>query len=402
MRTVSDFFKNACLNGSVENQLIIDIAYDRSSGDVVQIRNDEIVSESMKLHQSICDDSDFKFGGCIASQFEIEITRDIDLTGREITVYLFQKAIIPTYPGSQTYPTSPDITNKIITYPGFTVIEGYNGQSISIFKGKIYSCKLSKNRIIRKIVAYDDFYWKGNADCTNWYRNLFNDTEKITLGELRKAIVREAKFDQADDSIVLPADDLKVYMIEDNVTFGELLRQICEFNGCFAIINDDGELEYLFMPNRYSENYDYYIDIETEDFEKIAFTGLYITGFKDGNGRFRLFSASDENFYFMEGNNVVTANETVSNFNLDFASIQEKLKENFAIKSYTPMTLKSEYRSWVEIGDRIRVNVKWWDLDGHEQQEQILSYVLSRSISGIQAITDEISAGGENIRYTDD
>ena len=183
MKNASDFFKQACLNGSVENQLVINIP-DDNSGTVYQIFNDEIVSESMKLTQILCDDSDLKFGGCIASQFEIEVTKNIDLTGREISVWLYQTAVMPTYPGSQTYPTTISSTEDITTYPGLTVCEGYNGNPIWLFTGKIYSCKLSKNRIIRKIVAYDNFYWIGTVNCTNWYRSLFENSSTITLGKL--------------------------------------------------------------------------------------------------------------------------------------------------------------------------------------------------------------------------
>ena len=416
MKNASELFKYASLNGSVENYLKI-----RISGSNEDIENDEIVSESMKLNQSICDESDLKFGGCIASQFEIEITRDVDLTGKEITVFLYQRGIVPTYPTDPTetgntdivtYPTWAVESDTIKTYPGFTVIEGgYGNNPFYLFHGTIYSCKLAKNRIIRKIVAYDDFYRKGNIDCTSWYRSLYSNTNTITLGTLRGELLKKFKITQAANNsysvpVTLPADDLPVNMIEDNVTVGELFRQICEINGCFGFINGEGLLEYITVSGNFNsdngETYRYYIDIETEDFSRSGFNGLYITHFESGNGTYWFSSVSEENLYFMEDNQVVTAGYTPSTFDLYFNDIDKsELAKNFSVH-YDPINLKSEYRSWVEIGDKIRVPVKWYDLNGSECSKTFISIVLSRSLSGIQAITDEITAGGENIRYTED
>ncbi len=431
MRTVSEIFEKGCLYGSVENEITIDIPTEDSENPV-QIKNDEIVADSLRLTGSICDDSDLKFGGCIASQFEIEITKDIDLTGREISVYLFQRAIIPTYPSTITFPTEKNTVygsddEHITVYPGYTVCEGYKGQSIQIFSGRIFSCKLAKNRAMRKIVAYDDFYWKCAADCTDWYRKLYRDAqaETITLGELRTAITNEIKLIQADGEATLPADVLPVYRIDGQVTYIDLLRQICEFNGCFGYINGEGRLEYKTIgESSYTdvntEDYEFYIDVETEDFVKTGFDGLYIFGFPNGNtANYALPVGSGSgkyNLYPIEGNSVVTTGYSVYGGNALFDDVycdpkpgitphglglRTSLADNFTIAYYTPMTLKSEYRSWVEIGDRIKVNIHWVDLNGREHWSRLSSIVLSRTISGIQAMTDEITANGANIKYTE-
>ncbi len=404
MKNASDFFKQACLNGSVENQLVINIP-DDNSGTVYQIFNDEIVSESMKLTQSLCDDSDLKFGGCIASQFEIEITKNVDLTGRGISVRLYQTAVMPTYPGSQTYPNAND-SNEIVTYPGFTMCKGYGGKSISLFKGMIYSCKLSKNRIIRKIVAYDEFYWIGTVNCTNWYRSLFENSSTITLGKLWEELLKKFKFRKAAaiENLTLPANDLLLYMTDDEVTVGEILRQIMEFSGCFCFIDGDGFLDFIsFRDYNQLENYEiyhYYIDVETQDFTKTGYTGLYITGFDDGKGLYYFDSSSDENFYFLEDINIITKSYKARYFDPEFQKIKSLLNSYFSV-IYDPINLKSEYRSWVELGDKIQVYVTWVDLEG-EHTKIFNTMVLSRTLSGIQAITDEITSNAENIRYTEE
>ena len=128
------------------------------------------------------------------------------------------------------------------------------------------------------------------------------------------------------------------------------------------MINGEGLLEYITVSGNYdsgnSETYRYYIDVETEDFSKSGFNGLYITCFESGNGIYEFGSGSEENLYFLEDNAVVTTGYTPQSFSLYFEDIDKSaLAKNFSVH-YDPINLKSEYRSWVEIGDKIRVVVK--------------------------------------------
>ena len=417
-----ELFKQACRNGTVKNEIIIYIPVEGSENPH-QIRNDEIVSDSMKLTQSICDDSDLRFGGCIASEFEIETTANIgDLTGRRIYVYLSQTAIMPTYPGEETYPTA-DGNEIIATYPGHTVYKGYGGNSIRVFTGYIFSCKLSKKRIIRKIVAYDDMYWKGNADCAAWYRSLYTNAqeqgETVTMNYLRTRIAAAMRL---ADTETLPTDDLIAYEmdISNGTTYIELLRQICELNGCFAFINGSGQLEYRTIKssnyvdgvNNIFESYDHYKDVETEDFVKLQnqYNCLEIngdSGFK-GITDIEPHEALEENPYVLS-NDIYTTHRTPSNdLSSDFGvptdtnSISYKIGQNIAAaKPYTPIILNADYRSWVEAGDRIRIPVYTIDANGTRNREYIWSLVLSRTISGLPYLADEIVANGEKNQYTD-
>ena len=81
--------------------------------------------------------------------------------------------------------------------------------------------------------------------------------------------------------------------------------------------------------------------------------------------------------------------------------IKSLLNSYFSV-IYDPINLKSEYRSWVELGDKIQVYVTWYDINGKDHIKTFDTMVLSRTLSGIQSITDEISANAENIRYTEE
>lgn len=398
MIKVSGNFKFAAINGTTHNELDIIVFGYNADGSNLNIHNKNIVSESMTIEQAICDESDLKFGGCIASSFEIELSNTPDLTGKYITVRLTQTAQAKLYPGIQAFPGAN-------TYPGGIKAS----HTFALFSGEVYSCKSSKNRLNRKLVAYDRFYWRGSIDCTNWYRSLYSGKVQISLHELRKAICGKFGLVEADESVTLPADSLNVKMIEDNVTVADLLRMICEFNGVFLFFNGSGNLEYrsLNKETAATEEYEYYIDVEREDFTKTAYTGVY---FNLSKGGWAWSWGDDESLYFEEDNTLITTGyDDPYLLGTHLGGLGAVIKPNFNIE-YTPLTLSAQCRLWVQLGDRVKLKVKWYSLETDsggneysvEHEDELYSYVLSRKISGIQALKDEISAEGEDVRYTED
>ncbi|MCH5202748.1 MAG: hypothetical protein J1F17_06035, partial [Oscillospiraceae bacterium] len=92
---MTDLQKKKLIDELMYTTLIIDFV-DKS---IESITEDNITAESMKLKQSICDETSLKFGGCIASEFSVEIfnteNRTFDaekLTNKWITVRLIQTA----------------------------------------------------------------------------------------------------------------------------------------------------------------------------------------------------------------------------------------------------------------------------------------------------------------------
>lgn len=410
MIEASEIFKQAVLNGTTKNELHIVVFGYNSDGSNLHIYNKNIVSESMTIEQAISDDSDLKFGGCIASSFEIELSNTPDLTGKYITVTITQTAKSKLYPGTQTVPGSG-------IYPG----GGEYSHTFALFSGEVYSCKQSKNRLTRKLVAYDRFYWRGSIDCTAWYRKLYSGVDEISLYDLRKAICLD-KFrllepqntDPENTTLTaLPADDLKVKMIEDNVTVSDLLRMICEFNGVFLFFDGNGQLQYRSLNTETvaTEEYTFYMDVEREDFTKTGYTGVY---YNLSNGGFPWYFVNDaevDSFYFEQDNTLITTDYDDSYLlHLHLLDYKDSVKTNFTNIEYTPLTLTAQSRLWLQLGDRVKLKVKWYSLDTDENgneysvehEDELYTYVLSRRISGIQALKDEISASGEDTHYTED
>ena len=191
--------------------------------------------------------------------------------------------------------------------------------------------------------------------------------------------------------------------VSGKVTVLDLLRQICEINGVFAFIKGNGIVSFIEIKNTVSdehpqyEHYNYCIDIEIEDFETDVYGGFYIMGFQNGNGFYDFSSSSNENYYPIDDIPIITENETTQDFGQEWSNLNKSGYNGVLGEKFTPFSMKSVYRGWVEIGDQIRVDYRIGNDKGYFD-----SYILNRTLSGFPAIRDEISASGGAEAYTED
>lgn len=406
MITVPEHFKVGVIEGNVQGFLNITVFnwVDDGQGNLsnLHIYNENIVSESMMIEQSISDDSDIKFGGCIASRFEIDIANMPDLTGGYITVFFTQAFTAPTYPGAHLYPG--------VAYPG-----GYAGsQEFAVFSGDIISCKLNKNRITRHLVAYDRFYSRGQIDCTRWYQSWWGNATWHTLGDLRQAVLSRFGINENNPGEALPGDNLEVSKLDGTLTVIDILHAVCEISGCFMFFNGNGNVDYIYTNSeKYAdgantEEYTFYKDFEFEEYEKQRFSHLLVQGFEGGSV---LVDCQDEaveperNVYAIN-NEVLTKGYTADSWQSvqwGWRAIARDVfnADSFNV-SYTPCRLTAGSRLWVELGDKIVVHQTVYNENGAGTTEAVESIVLSRTITGINALTDDITAEGENKIYTEE
>lgn len=405
MVDVPELFKVGVIEGSTTGSLLVRVYSWIDNGDGTRsnldITNENIVYESMVVEQSISDSAELKFGGCIASRFELEIANMPDLTGGYITVWLTQNYRAPTYPGQHLFPG--------MAYPG----GNSGGHRFAVFSGEIASCKLTKNKITRKLVAYDRFYGKGQIDCTNWYLSWFGNRTRVTVGELRAAVLSRFAINENNPGEVLPADKMEVYKLGGTVTVSELLRQICEISGCFMFFNGNGDIDYIYINSEKFENgastetYSFYKDIEAEEYTKQGYSHLLVQGFEDGTAVVLAQDKDDmqRNVYAVDcelvscgWNRDLWQGESEWGWRKIASDIYEKNPFNV---QYTPLRLSSQSRLWVELGDRILIPQLWYNEQGESFTRTVESIVLSRTIKGINALSDEITAEGENKLYTE-
>lgn len=410
MLTVSEDFKNACLLYPARTELDICVIGAGENNSDLHIYNSNIVSESMKIEQSVCDEADIKFGGAISSSFEIDVFGVPDLTGQRITVTVTQSVAIPLYP-NMAYPGEN-------IYPGRKVLS----EGFKVFTGNVFSCKFNKNHITRKIVAYDDLYWIGNVNCAEWYDSVHRqsvETPYTMVENLRKALCRKYGIVEQYPDDVLPTDNIYIEKADGKITVNEVLRCICEMSGVFCFLNGDGKLEYhtisengnstnIQKPSTESYNFRY-SDCSYEEYQR-QLAGMYHRA-QDGTVNwFGWDNPSSPEMYFLEDNQIVDAYGGYTSWSEqigredDGVQIWQKIYNNLNFAPYRPMTLKTPCRLWVQLGDKITFKVHSYEMNGDlltSTEKEITSYVLSRRITGIQALNDEFTANAENVKYTE-
>lgn len=381
---VNPGFKQAAIYGSVRTAISI-IWFD-GEGIGHTITAASVVSESLALDSSICDGTQFRFGGCIASKLELDISSEHDLTDRYITVACTQTATMPLYPGASIFPGAA-------LYPGTA---SYT-ESFYLFSGVVYSCKLAKNCLTRHLVAYDYFYSKGMLNCKSLYDGLFAGGQTVTLGDLRAAIISSYHFTEAQ-TVTLPADSFPIHKMDvTDLTVSDALRMIGEFNGVFVRLNGHGDIEYISVGGTASpEIYTYYIDAQAEDYtvsgyDSIDTHSVGIYGFYP--------DAPQDDIYDLENplctyGYVASATQAGDQFTPAWNAVRSGIYPNYNIAAHTPFFLSAETRLWVQPGDRVQFDLIWYAPDGQgivsRRTRTVSGIMLSRRTKGIQAMTDEI------------
>ena len=456
MLDISNVYKQKIIHELIENRLEIvflkkyDEQYEGSYElGYTPITEENIVSESMVLKQSICDEEKLKFGGCIASEFNIQLLNtaersfdEVKLKDQWIVVALYQK-----HPTGQPLVCSPKTICGTNVFPGEIVTE----TKWILFAGYIDSARRSQeDRNVYEIVAYDllsKLYEKG---IRGKLRKKMK-AGKSTCSELLPLCLSDG-FYESDE--FRPVGLLRNYDWEkdrDPITKGELLANICEVNGGFGFFRPSEYRLKLIKINKgetIDEIYDFYESLKVEEttaktYNQILFPyggDVYkeaVSETNPGGNRTALFSESYTNGFLSEEDDDFNLDNIdyydMSDNKLAWDCSHESSTQNHLIRikgisdvitgvdyglTNTNNQLKTEYvpfqavvdgRPWVEVGDSIcfktpRTNIygEWLKEDGTITEdisevafEHIVSIVMSRTLKGIKALTDEIEAKGE-------
>nr|DAJ55923.1 MAG TPA: hypothetical protein [Caudoviricetes sp.] len=346
----------------------------------INITNTELHEDKFELSESLCSEKELKFGACEASVVKFTISNIFQsLKGKWITV---------------------KITPKVADAP------------YQIGRYKVYSDKPAADRKSRDVEAYDALYDVLNADMAAWYNSL---TFPMTLKAFRDAFFQHFGIEQEEISLV--NDNMTVEKtIEitgssaDGSTIGEalsgktVLSCICEINGCFGHIGRDGKFHYISLDQEMQGLYprndlypaddlyprdphsqpigrSFYISAKYEDYLVKSIDKLQINEKENDIG---VIVGTGSNGYNIEGNFLVYgkgSDELRGIANNVFGKIKNLV--------YRPYSADCKGNPCLEVGNSIRFNTKY---------ELIETYILKRTLKGIQALRDAISADGEEYR----
>lgn len=435
-------YQNGIIHNLIRNRLEIFFPGDETEAVITE---ENIVSESMTLKQRICDSETLRFGGCIASELTIQLTNTAQrqfssaLTGKWISVKLTQYYAdpdAPVYPSPSRYPSAA-------LYPGKTV----DSRAFWIFSGYIDSAKVDKkDKNVFTVTAYDALAKLYGEDATDDLFQRFKMAgyileQILSMCTDSRGIARSGTLNYLNETYTVDGSTYRVgaYNVKndywlnrkDTVSYGMLLKYVCEILGAFGVIvPDEGKGKFTFRRlSGTAETYGFYEELMTGDCQSTGYTDFRfdVSGDKrTGKSVTAIGGLSDaadgavDKIYDFSGNILVlepyaasgsSRTSTPFDYLINRTSIGTRLAMNAESTAHSgqatwsrfqPLVATLDGRLWVTPGMPIEILVNRttvdgdyvYDENGNIIKDSVKTYVLSRTLTGIQALTDTIEVKG--------
>lgn len=370
---INSNLKEKYWDSSTDKQMVISVV-----GTNQKIDNSMLEIGTFALEESLCSESELKFGACEANC--------VKFTARN---------------------TAGNIIGKTISIEETIDGDSQNPMPYGVFK--VASDVPTADRTKRQITAYDAMYDIINTDVKAWYAGL---SFPMTLKQFRDSFftylgIAQVETNLVNDSMTVnktivatQTDDSSAVTEESSISGKTVVTAICEINGCFGNINREGKFEYVFLKAITSALYPaedlfpsdnlfpsdantesmtgHYITFDYEDFKSKAITQLEIKTSEDNAGA---IVGTAGNNYSITGNFLVS-----DKTGAELEQIANNLLPIMAKAAYTPIkSCTCVGNPCLTLGEPIRFNTT---------REIVETYLLQRTLTGVQSKRDSISAQG--------
>jgi hypothetical protein len=370
---INSSLKEKYWDSSTDKQMVISVV-----GTNQKIDNSMLEIGTFALEESLCSESELKFGACEANC--------VKFTARN---------------------TAGNIIGKTISIEETIGGDSKNPMPYGVFK--VASDVPTADRTKRQITAYDAMYDIINTDVKSWYAGL---SFPMTLKQFRDSFFAHLGIAQVETSLVndsmtvnktivaTQTDDSSVVTEESAISGKTVVTAICEINGCFGNINRQGKFEYVFLKAITSALYPaedlfpadnlfpsdantesmtgHYITFDYEDFQSKAITQLEIKTSEDNAGA---IVGTAGNNYSITGNFLVS-----DKTGAELEQIANNLLPIMKQAVYIPIkSCTCVGNPCLTLGEPIRFNTT---------REIVETYLLQRTLTGVQSKRDSISAQG--------
>lgn len=370
---INSSLKEKYWDSATDKQMVISVV-----GTNQKIDNSMLEIGTFALEESLCSESELKFGACEANC--------VKFTARN---------------------TAGNIIGRTISIEETIDGDSENPMPYGVFK--VASDVPTSDRTKRQITAYDAMYDIINTDVKSWYAGL---SFPMTLKQFRDSFfahlgIAQVETSLANDSMTVnktivatQTDDSSAVTEESAISGKTVVTAICEINGCFGNINREGKFEYVFLKAIISALYPaedlfpadnvfpsdantesttgHYIAFDYEDFQSKEITQLEIKTSEDNAGA---IVGTAGNNYSITGNFLVS-DKTGS----ELEQIANNLLPIIKQAAYTPIkSCTCVGNPCLTLGEPIRFNTT---------REIVETYLLQRTLTGVQSKRDSISAQG--------
>lgn len=373
----------------------------------INITNTELHQEKFELTESLCSEQELTFGSCEAAMIKFTVSNTfLPMKGKWLTVRMS--------------------------------LDGHTDAAFQFGRYKVDSDTPTADRTCREVIAYDALYDVLTADVAAWYNTVFPSHEEqktdedgtittvtvydpVTMKQFRNSFFKHFGIEQAD--ITLINDNMSIEKTvavttssetssdtEESSTIGEsmsgkeVLSCICEINGCMGHMGRDGKFHYIYLEQEIQGLYPrndlypadnlyprdpkstqigkgFYVSAKYEDYLVRTINKLQIREQKNDIG---VIVGSGSNAYVIEDNFLVYGKGTK-----ELKGIAKNILSKIRGIVYRPFTADCKGNPCLEVGDAVRLPTRY---------ELIESYILKRTLKGIQALRDDLEADGEEYR----
>ena len=373
----------------------------------INITNTELHQEKFELTESLCSEQELTFGSCEAAMIKFTVSNTfLPMKGKWLTVRMS--------------------------------LDGHTDAAFQFGRYKVDSDTPTADRTCREVIAYDALYDVLTADVAAWYNTVFPSHEEqktdedgtittvtvydpVTMKQFRNSFFKHFGIEQAD--ITLINDNMSIEKTvavttssetssdtEESSTIGEsmsgkeVLSCICEINGCMGHMGRDGKFHYIYLEQEIQGLYPrndlypaddlfprdpkstqigkgFYVTATYEDYLVKTINKLQIREQKNDIG---VIVGTGDNAYVIEDNFLVYGKGTK-----ELKSIANNVLSKIRGIVYRPFTADCKGNPCLEVGDAVRLPTRY---------ELIESYILKRTLKGIQALRDDLEADGEEYR----
>ncbi len=332
------------------------------------IKDNRIDSESLQLSESLCEDEDLVFGSCEGAELQITVADVIeDVTGKEFTL---------------------------------TVEIGGYEMALGIWTVKSFVRQSDRRK--RKITAYDRMEWF-NKDVSGWYNEL---SFPMTLRSFRNSLCEYIGIRQEWQSLPLDSMELSKTIEPQSLSGLDVLKAICEINGCFGHITKMGSLKYVQLQqlglypseDLFPSEHLYPSELggdgrEVEEitiykqpmtYEDYIVEGISSLVIRQEEGDVGANVGDGNNVYVIEGNFLVYGKSAN-----DLLNIAITLFDYISGRSYRPASVDCNAVPWLEVGDAVIIPT---------QDDMVETLCMKRTITGCQSMRDKIESTGRKER----
>ncbi len=304
-----------------------------------------IVAGTLKLDKILYDEKVLSFGILCSDKFEVTLYDTEDLSGKFI--YVYQTSL--------------------------------QGGYTPLFSGIVESCKEDRLQDSYNLIAYDLAYWYRNKNVASWWESFWVGKTSTTLRVLRESLCTYLNIRY--ENVQLPNDDILIHknVILSSISFGDMIKMICELNCCFPHFNAESILEFIIInPENNPTDVNNNLEGENCNFEKYITNPITGVNFYTSADDLK-WSVGDTDNAYIFGSNIL-----ILDMGTDILeNIGEAMIDYLEVFIYTPGTLK------------LIISDFSFGLGDYVQTDLGNLFAIQISYSGSMLINQTIKAPGE-------